>query len=128
MAADQIHLRIGLTASGLDDEALAECATMLGEELAELDIDEVSTAAAGPAPPGAKGVEFVALGALVVKLARSQELLSSLVDTVRDWFSRNGPDSVRIEIDGDVLEVTGAISASEREALIDTWVRRHAQA
>lgn len=127
MAADQLHLRVGLTASGLDGEALAECASMLGEEISQLDVDEVSGASEGNAPPGAKGVELMAVGALVVKLGRSQKLLNRLIDVVRDWLTRNDADSVRMEIDGDVLEITGSVSAAERKALIDTWVQRHGQ-
>lgn len=126
MAAGQIELRVALTAGDLDADGLAEGAAMLGEELAELDVDEVASSSAGDAPPGSKGIELAALGALVVKLAGSRKLLGQLVDTVRDWVSRNDAKSVRMEIDGDVLEVTGA-STSERKALIDAWVQRHAQ-
>ena len=127
MAAAQLELRVALTGDGLDDDALADCAVRLGEELAELDVDAVEAAAAGDAPPGAKGVELMALGALVVKLAGSRKLLGQLVDAVRDWISRNDADSVRMEIDGDVLEIKGA-SAAERAVLIDSWVSRHAEA
>ena len=127
MAADQLYVRVGLTASGLDDDALAECVSMLGAELSELDVDEVSGASEGDAPPGAKGVELLAVGALMVKLARSQKVLSRVVDVVRDWLTRNDADSVRMEIGGDVLEITGSVSAAERKALIDTWVQRHSQ-
>lgn len=127
MAAAQLELRVALTGDGLDDDALADCAARLGEELAELDVDAVEAAAAGDAPPGAKGVELMALGALVVKLAGSRKLLGQLVDAVRDWISRNDADSVRMEIDGDVLEIKGA-SAAERAVLIDSWVSRHAEA
>lgn len=127
MAAAQLELRVALTGDGLDDDALADCAARLGEELAELDVDAVEAAAAGDAPPGAKGVELMALGALVVKLAGSRKLLGQLVDAVRDWISRNDAESVRMEIDGDVLEIKGA-SAAERAVLIDSWVSRHAEA
>lgn len=125
MAAEQINLRVGLASSVLDDDALADCAAMLGEELSELDVDEVGGAAIGDAPPAAKGVELLAVGALVVKFVRSRQLLGKLVDTVRDWLSRNDADSVRLEIDGDVIEIKGA-SDAERKALVDHWVQRHA--
>ena len=127
MGPAQLELRVALAGDGLDDEALADCAAQLGDELAELDVDAVEPAGAGDAPPGAKGIELMALGALVVKLAGSRKLLGQLVDAVRDWISRNDADSVRMEIDGDVLEIKGA-SAADREALIDSWVSRHAKA
>lgn len=126
MAADQIEVRVGLAASDLDSDTLAECATMLGQELADLDVDEVGALPAGEAPPGAKGVELIAVGALVVKLARSTKVLGQVVDTLRDWLRRNHADSIRLEIDGDVLEIKG-VSQEERKTLIDAWVGRHAE-
>lgn len=126
MAADQIEVRVGLAAGDLDSDTLAECATMLGQELADLDVDEVGALPAGEAPPGAKGVELIAVGALVVKLARSRKVLGQVVDTLRDWLRRNHADSIRLEIDGDVLEIKG-VSQEERKTLIDAWVGRHAE-
>lgn len=125
MTAADIDLRLALGGDGLDDEALADGATMLGEALAELDVEEVRPAMDGEAPPGAKGVELAVLGALVVKLARSGKVLGQLVDSVRDWLSRNNAESVRMEIDGDVLEIKGGVTGAERKVLIDAWVQRH---
>lgn len=125
MAGGQIEVRVGLAGDDLDGDALAECATMLGQELADLDIDEVAALSTGDAPPGAKGVELLAIGALVVKLARSGKVLGQVVDTMRDWLRRNHADSIRLEIDGDVLEIKG-VSQEERSTLIDAWVSRHA--
>jgi len=124
--ADRIELHVVLTDAELDDEAVAESSVLLREELADLDVDEVEPVAAGDAPAGAKGVELVAIGALVVKLVRSHHVLGQVVEALRDWVARNASQSVRIELDGDVLELTGA-SAAERKALIDTWVRRHGE-
>ncbi|MGI8686301.1 MAG: hypothetical protein ACR2MO_14640 [Acidimicrobiales bacterium] len=126
MTAAQLELRVALSPGWLDDDAVAECASMLGEELAELDVDTVEPATGGEAPAGTKGVELVALGALVVKLVRSRALLGQVVEAVRDWASRNDAGSVRLEIGGDVIEIKGA-SQAERDTLIDAWVRRHAE-
>ena len=124
MARGQIEVRVGLAGGDLDADALTECATMLGQELADLDVDEVASLSAGEAPPGAKGVELLAVGALVVKLARSTKVLGQVVDTMRDWLRRNHADSIRLEIDGDVIEIKGA-AQEERKILIDAWVGRH---
>lgn len=126
MAANQIQVQVALAADGSDADALEECAGLLGDEIIELDVDAVESVTAGEAPPGAKGVELAVLGALVVKLARSQKLLGQVVEAVRDWLSRNNAHSVRMEIDGDVLELTGA-TESERRALVDAWVKRHGE-
>jgi PAS domain-containing protein len=110
-----------------DDEALAESALALGDELAELDVDEVVPVAAGEIPEGAKGVELLALGALVVKLAGSARALRQVVDAIRDWVGRTDGRTVRMAVDGDVLEVTGA-SSTDVKQLIDAWVQRHGDA
>lgn len=127
MAGEDLEVRLTLVAGGLDEDSLAECATALGDELAELDVEAVEPAAAGDAPEGAKGVELLAVGALVVKLASSAKVLRQVLDTVRDWVQRNDAEKVRLEIGGDVIEVEGA-SPEERRALVDAWLLRHAPA
>ena len=67
------------------------------------------------------------VGALVVRLARDSEALSSLVRTVRGWLGAHADRRVRIELDGDVLELTGP-SDEERQRLVDAWIERHGRA
>jgi hypothetical protein len=127
VAADVIHLQVVPAGDGPDDdEAIAESALALGQELAELDVDEVQPVAAGEAPEGAKGIELLALGGLLIKLAQSAQVLRQVVDAVRDWVGRTGARSVKLTLDGDVLEVTGA-SGADMKKLIDAWVQRHSE-
>ncbi len=111
---------------GADEDELERLARSLRAELLELDVDAVEPVAAGPAPEDARAVEALMLGALVVRLGRNSEALSSLVRTVRGWLG-DGESKVRIELDGDVLELTGT-STEERQRLIDAWIDRHARA
>jgi hypothetical protein len=127
MPADEVELRIVLSAAEADDEGLAHSVGALVEELSELDVNDIHQASGGDVPPGSKGVELLALGALVVKLARSRAVLAQLVGTIRDWLTRNDADSVRIELDGDVLEIKG-VTAEDKKALIDNWLERHSSA
>jgi hypothetical protein len=106
-----------------DDEAVADAALALGQELAELDVEAVLPATAGAAPAGAKGIELLALGGLLVKLGRSTHALREVVDAIRQWVGRTGA-SVRVAMDGDVLEIKGASSADVKQ-LIDAWIQRH---
>jgi len=47
---------------------------------------------------------------------------------IREWLRRSsGGRSVKVTIDGDVIELTGA-SDEMQQQLIDTFVRRHAGA
>ena len=127
MAADVIHLQVVPAGDAPDDdEAIAESALALGHELEELDVDEVRPVAAGEAPEGAKGIELLALGGLLIKLGQSSRVLREVVDAVRDWVGRTGSRSVKLTVDGDVLEVTGASSADVKQ-LIDAWVQRHSE-
>ena len=86
----------------------------------------LSSLSAGPAPDDARAVEALVLGALIVKVGRSSEALTTLVRTVRGWLG-DGERRVRIELDGDVLEVSG-VSTEERQRLVDAWIERHARA
>lgn len=65
-----------------------------------------------------------AVGGLVVGLTGSGSLLQKVIDTVLAWVTRGGQRSVRLELDGDPLEVTG-VSAHQQRELISIWIKRH---
>lgn len=110
--------------SETDAEQLDELTTQLRRALLDLDVESVDRVHHGQAPAGARGVDLIALGTLLVTLAGSGGLLSELVAQVRSWLTRTGQRSARLEIDGDVLEVTG-VSSSDQARLITTWIERH---
>ncbi len=117
-AALRLVLHVG--EEGADDERRAELAESLGRELRELDAAEVSPLDGGEAPEGAKSGGAVALGALLVAMAQP-ELVSAVLAAVEAWAAGRTGRSVRIEIDGDSIEVTG-LSAKDRRRLIDSWL------
>jgi hypothetical protein len=108
-----------------DAEELAELAQRLRGQLLELDVDAVEPAPGGEAPAGAKGVELLAIGGLVVQFAMKSEVLRSVVDATTAWLGRQQGRSVKLTLDGDTLEVTG-VSSDEQRRLVDLWVARHA--
>jgi hypothetical protein len=112
---------------GADDDELEQLARSLRAELLELDVEAVEPVASGPAPDDARAIEALMVGALVVRLARDSETLSSLMRTVRGWLGADPERRVRIELDGDVLELTGS-SDDERQRLVDAWIERHGTA
>lgn len=118
-------LGIQITA-GLDsDEAeLAGAALLLRRELLDLNLDVVAAPAASPAPPGSRGVDLATVGALVVNLAESP-LLAAVVAAVRSWLAGSSRRSIKLELGGDVLELT-AVSSAEQRRLTDEWLARHA--
>lgn len=109
---------------GADAERLDVLVRYLRAELGELDAVEVGELRTA-APDGTRAVDLAAAGALVVSLARGGAL-KSVVDVVRRWLDR-GPSGrrIRIEIDGDVLEISDA-SARQQDQLVDVFVTRHA--
>jgi hypothetical protein len=119
----QVGVRVGAGEQANDAE-LAELAMSLRQELLALDVARVDLASAGPAPAGTRGGDALAVGALIVSLAASSGLLRAMVDAVASWVARPGQRSVRLELDGDVLEVTG-VSAGEQHRLVQTWIDRH---
>jgi hypothetical protein len=103
---------------------LAELTDQLRQELLELDVLAVELVTGGAAPAGSKGVDAQAVGGLVVGLTGSGSLLHKVIDTVLAWVTRGGQRSVRLELDGDPLEVTG-VSAHQQRELISMWIERH---
>ncbi|MEO7193481.1 MAG: hypothetical protein ABIZ05_01460 [Pseudonocardiaceae bacterium] len=107
-----------------DAAELDELAVQLREQLLELGIERADRVSTGQAPPGARAGEILIAGALTVLLTQSSELLTTLIDTVRSWLDRGDGRSVKLELVGDVLEVTGISQADQRE-LTRFWIDRH---
>jgi len=117
-------LDVNLGLEGGNAVELDELTTRLREQLLELDVEAVDRVYTGPPPPGTRAVEIAALGALVVKLATSPQLLGVLVHTVQSWLGSHGDRSVHLKLGGDVLDLKGVTSAQQQQ-LIDDWVTRH---
>ena len=108
---------------GGDAEEVAQSTLQLRRELLELDVNAVETLRAGEPPPGSRAVDVAALGALVVNIADSQ-LLAAVVAAVRSWLAGSPRRSIKLELGGDALELTG-VSSREQRRLTDEWLARH---
>jgi hypothetical protein len=106
-------------------EELDRLAEGLSRELSDLDVDRVSKATAGDAPPGTRAFEIAAVGALIVEFARSTEILSKVVNVIKSWLGNRQHQSIKIQVDGDTLEIAGA-SSEQQEQVIQAWIERHA--
>ncbi|HZO68988.1 MAG TPA: caspase family protein [Kribbellaceae bacterium] len=107
-----------------DQEGLAELIDGLRQELLDLDVDSVERLSAGEAPPGSRAFDVAALGTLVVTLAGS-DVLAAVVSAVAMWLTRRRNQVVKIDVDGDVLELSG-LPSQERQRLTEEWFRRRA--
>jgi hypothetical protein len=111
---------------GADAEQLEELTRALRAEILTLDVDSVVPRSGGEAPPGTRGVDAAAVGALVVSVAPALGALARLVTTVVDWLRRGGTQrTVRLKIGDDELELSGASSAMQQQLAMD-WIRAHA--
>lgn len=120
----EVVLRVD-AGDGADDEENAELALQLREELGAHDLGPVPRPLAAPA--GAKGVGSGEIASLLVVLAASGGVLTSLVGTLQAWLLRHSESRVVVEIDGDRIELTGTTDEERRRAL-DFWLERHESA
>ena len=123
MPAMDVLLRVD-AGPGAELAETAELAERLRAELAAQEVDAEPVEA--DAPEGAKGAG-VELGSLLVVLAASGGVLTSLVGTLQAWVTRQSRSRLVLEIDGDRVELTGA-SDAERSRALEAWLARHGDA
>ena len=119
-------LRLLVSEDGADAERIDAITGYLRRELDQLDVEQVSSLPVGESPEGTRALEAVAIGGLLVTLGNSAHALGKVINVVRDWLSRTpGPvRTVRVELGGDVLELSQA-SAAEQQRLIELFIGRH---
>ncbi|MFB9239946.1 hypothetical protein ACFFWC_31215 [Plantactinospora siamensis] len=120
------EMRLHIAEDGADPERVAALTGYLRDELRQLDVAEVRALPGSEPPPGSRAFDAVAVGGLLVTLGRSAEGLRSVVGAIRAWLSRGDGvrRTVRLELGGDVLELSEA-SAADQQRLIELFVRRH---
>jgi hypothetical protein len=106
-----------------DVDEIAQATVHLRRELLDLDVDAVEVPTAGEPPPGSRAVDAAAVGALVVNMADSQ-LLVAVVTAIRAWLAGSPRRSVKLQLGGDSLELSG-VSSKEQRRLTDEWLARH---
>lgn len=121
-----VDVRLELqTDSESDPEDRELAIRRLRRELSEFDIGVVRPVDAPVTPPGSKATDPVTIGAIVLALSGSGGVFVAIVETVKDWLSRQAArHRITLTIDGDSIELTRA-SAEERQALVEAFVRRH---
>ncbi|PJE94774.1 hypothetical protein CUT44_26835 [Streptomyces carminius] len=104
------QVKIFLSEEEGDPEELQELAGRLRRELLRLDVADVRPLPGAAPPPGARAFDVVEAGAMLVTLGESATMLRDLVTVVRGWRHRESQTSpsVRVEADGNVLEITDA--------------------
>jgi hypothetical protein len=120
-------LRVQLTEEGADAERLGTLTSFLRQELLRLDVDDVNRIPAGEPPSGSRGLGAAAVGGLLVGLGSAAEGLAAVISAIESWLSRGTARHrhVRLEIAGDVLELSDAATA-DQDRLIELFISKHA--
>jgi hypothetical protein len=122
MTADEV--RVELVADGVDAEELDHLTAKLRRELRRLDVDNVTRMHEELPPPGAGGAELLALGSLIIDVGKQAGALSGVVGTVQGWVGHEPGRMARLEIDGDVVELSGA-AVDHQQPAAGEWLARH---
>jgi len=121
------EIAVAVAEDGADDVRLEDLSRLLRDELLQLpEASSVDAMTTGEAPPGTRGGLVAEAGALVVTAPPQVAALVAVVGSVWRWLRRggNGQRTIRLEVDGDVLELSGATDALQ-EKLVEDWISRH---
>ena len=125
---DDDLLTLGLQLDGgpdADAEELDELTRRLRRDLLELDVRSVDPVRVGEAPAGTRAADVLAIGGLLVTLARSGDTLKMLLRVIQSFVHAQPTRSVELQIAGDSLKMSG-VSSAEQQQLIELFVQRHA--
>lgn len=94
-------------------EEKEEAIYQLRQELLETDVESVENAANGAPPPGAKGLP-AGLDTLLVTLAGSGSVLSTVISAIANWSSSK-KSSVTIRCDGNEFTFSNPTAEEQRQ-------------
>lgn len=127
MAAERTA-RIVLSADPqADPQEIAQLMERLCGEVAEHEFDLVADPAVAPPPGAAKAGDPAGVSSVLIALAASGGVVTSLVGLLQGWLARSSARALVLEIDGDRLELVAATS-EERRRLTNAWLSRHEHA
>ena len=108
----------------VDEAELYQLTLNLRTELLELDLENVALVDGRQPPLGARAADGWADGALVMSVACSVKVLRDIIALLKSWIERNAARAVKLELDGDLIEVIG-ISRGSQDSLIQNWIELH---
>jgi hypothetical protein len=115
---------IRLAECGAEPERLEQQSSSLRRELLELDVEDVVRREEGAAPDGARGIDLVAAGELLVSMQGSIEIVKPVIEMVRAWVARGQGEKDRtaeLTVGDTAIKLTG-VSTDQQDRLIEQFV------
>ncbi len=110
----------------VDNAELYDLTLNLRAELLQLDVERAELADSGEAPSGTRAASDWTEGILALSAICSSRTLRDIVDLVKSWMARNAARTVKLELNGDVIKITGASQRAE-DKLVESWIDLHSQ-
>jgi len=114
MTEQLIQIALNINAEpDTDTEELMELTLRLRQELLELDLESVELVTEEEIPQGSKVVEPVSWGTIAVNLVAAGGVITTFINVIQSWVTRNERQSITLKMGGDKLQITG-ISAKQQ--------------
>jgi hypothetical protein len=117
----QLRLNVKLTLEDGDEAQLDSLTRSLRKEILELDVDSAEMASEGEAPEGAKALDMVLLGTLMVAVAPI--VVTQLLEFLQAWTMRREGRSLKVRLEapeGGAVEIQVPETTSREE--VQNWI------
>ena len=110
--------------SNRDLRDVEDASANLRSELRRLNgVESVQPLPVGEAPAGARAVDAVSVGSLLMTLSASGGVITSLIVLLKEWLGRGEKRRLVLQVGNDKLEISGPLSR-EHDVLLRTFLRK----
>ena len=127
---DEILVEVYSEGEQSDPEELDRVTMGLRRELLEIqEVGQVAAAKAGPAPPGTRGLDVAAIGALAVSVKPTIDVLEKVFGMLRAWMgarhqATTPSSTLRITVNGQSIELNP--TEDQQAALVAAFIAQSA--
>jgi hypothetical protein len=94
--------------------------------LLRLDVESLRPVPGPPAPEAAKAGDPASWSTLLLTLAASGGVVTTVIGTLRDWLLRQpAPAVIEVSVGGDSIKLEGNATEEERRRLVEAFIARH---
>ena len=124
--SDEILVELFSEGARLEPDEIERMTLGLRREFLDIDdVESVAPASAGPAPPGARGLDVAALGALAVTVEPTVEVLVKVFAVLRSWLGKR-ESTMRVTVNGYAMDLTP--TKAQQAALVEAFIAKVAAA